>query len=171
LDEPLLEVIMLELIGSGVLGSVFGGLFRLLPEVIKFFDRKDERKHELAMFQLQTDLEKVKGSFKVEERYVDYGVAQLEAIEAAFKEQSSTASKSYKWVAALSALVRPMVTYVLFGMYVMFKLTMMYHGLDGGTEWLIVMKEVWTLEDFAMLNMILTFWFVGRAIEKYQHKA
>jgi len=26
----------------------------------------------------------------------------------------------------------------------------------------------WGADDFAMLNMVLTFWFVGRAIEKYQ---
>ena len=30
---------MLEFIGSGVIGSLFGGLFRLAPEVLKFFDK------------------------------------------------------------------------------------------------------------------------------------
>lgn len=47
---------MFEL-ASGLLGSLFGGLFRLAPEIIKFLDRKDERRHELSMFTLQTDLE------------------------------------------------------------------------------------------------------------------
>lgn len=44
---------MFEL-ASGLLGSLFGGLFRLAPEVFRFFDRKDERAHELKMFTLQT---------------------------------------------------------------------------------------------------------------------
>ena len=107
---------MIEILGGGLLGSIFGGLFRLAPEVLKWLDRKDERAHELNMFRLQTDLEKLRGEFRMEERYVEHSTAQLDAIQAAFKEQSATATASYPWVAALSALVRPGVTYVLFGL-------------------------------------------------------
>lgn len=159
---------MLEILGGGVIGSVFGGLFRLAPEVLKWLDRKDEREHELKMFTLQTDLEKMRGEFRMEERYVEHSTAQLDAIQAAFKEQSTTASASYPWVAAASALVRPMVTYVLFGLYVALKVTTMTYAISGGAPWLEVIRNNWTVDDFAMLNMILTFWFVGRAIEKYK---
>lgn len=159
---------MFEFIGSGILGSLFGGLFRLAPEVLKFFDKKNERDHELKMFTLQTDLEKIRGEFKVEERYVDHSVSQLEAIKEAFKEQSATAIASYKWVAALSALVRPMVTYVLFGVYVVYKLALLYIGHAAGVPWTDLAIRSWTAEDFGLLNMILTFWFVGRSIEKYE---
>lgn len=158
---------MLEFLGSGIIGSLFGGLFRLAPEVLKWLDKKDERKHELAMFTLQTDLEKMRGEFKMEERYVDHSIGQLEAIQEAFKEQSATASNSYKWVAALSALVRPGVTYMLFAMYIAAKIAGVWYILTSGAPWDKVMLSIWTVEDFAMLNMILTFWFVGRSIEKY----
>lgn len=158
---------MLELLSSGLLGSIFGGIFRIIPEITRLFDQKNQRSHELSMFKLQTDLEKLKGEYRLEERYVDHSVAQMDAISNAFKEQAASVKNSYKWVAAASGLVRPLVTYVLFGMYVMFKLTMMYNGLSDPTvEWSNVIKEVWTIDDFALLNMILTFWFVGRAIEK-----
>lgn len=159
---------MLEVFGGGILGSIFGGIFRLAPEVLKFLDKGNERKHELAMFTLQTDLEKLRGQFRMEERYVDHSVAQLEAIQEAFKEQSATAQASYKWVAALSALVRPGITYVLFGLYCAMKITALMYGIEHGASWVAVLRESWTTEDFGMLNMILTFWFVGRAIEKYQ---
>jgi len=159
---------MFEFLGSGILGSLLGGIFRLAPEVLKFFDKNNERRHELNMFQLQTDLEKQRGEFKVEERYVDHSVAQLNAIQEAFKEQSETASKSYMWVAALSALVRPMITYILFGLYVLVKCVTINYALQGGADWHTVLLASWTVEDFGMLNMILTFWFVGRSIEKYQ---
>lgn len=156
----------MEFLTSGLLGSIFGGLFRLAPELLKFFDRKDDRKHELSMFQLQTDLEKVKGEYKMEEKYVDYSIVQTKAIETALKGQSDEAGKSYKWVAALSALVRPMVTYVLFAMYVVFKIVTMTYAIQMGAPWTEVIIKNWTADDFAMLNMILTFWFVGRSIEK-----
>lgn len=159
---------MFELLGGGLLGSIFGGLFRLAPEVLKFFDKKNERQHELAMFTLQTDLEKMRGEFRVEERYVDHSVDQLDAIQEAFKEQSATASNSYKWVAAASALVRPSITYVLFSLYVLVKAIAISYAITQGAHWKDVLPTNWTTEDFGMLNMILTFWFVGRAIEKYQ---
>jgi hypothetical protein len=159
---------MFEFLGSGIIGSLLGGVFRLAPELLKFFDRNNDRKHELKMFTIQTDLEKQRGAFKLEERYVDHYIGQLEAIQQAFKEQSETASKSYMWVSALSALVRPMVTYTLFGLYVLLKCVTINYALAGGADWHTVLVSAWTVEDFGMLNMILTFWFVGRTIEKYQ---
>jgi hypothetical protein len=159
---------MLEWLTGGIFGSLLGGLFRLAPEILKYMDKGSERKHELAMFSLQTDLEKMRGQFTMEQKYVEHSTAQIDAIQQAFKEQSETAQASYPWVAALSALVRPMVTYVLFGMYVAFKITVMAYAINSGATWVDVVHNNWTAEDFGMLNMILTFWFVGRAIEKYQ---
>jgi len=159
---------MLDILSGGLFGSIFGGLFRLAPEVLKFFDKKNERAHELSMFTLQTDLEKMRGQFKMEEKYVDHGVAQLDAIQEAFKEQSKTASSSYKWVSAASALVRPGVTYILFGLYVATKVTAIVYALSQGAHWKDVLPAHWDQDDFGMLNMILTFWFVGRSIERYQ---
>lgn len=159
---------MLELFTSGILGSLFGGLFRLAPEVLKFFDKNNDRKHELSMFTLQTDLEKQRGNFSMEEKYIDHSTAQLSAIQEAFKSQGTSEAASYKWVAALGALVRPSITYFLFGLYVTVKIVGMLYALGHNEAWQSILVYIWSDEDFAMLNMILTFWFVGRAIEKYQ---
>jgi len=85
---------MLEFAASGILGSIFGGLFRLAPEVLKFWDRKDDRKHELAMYGLQIDLEKTKGEIRIDEKYVDYSIAQTQAIQTAFEGQAKEAAAS-----------------------------------------------------------------------------
>lgn len=159
---------MIEMVGGGLLGSIFGGLFRLAPEVLKWLDRKDERKHELSMFTLQTDLEKVRGSFRMEEKYVEHSTEQLEAIQEAFKEQRQTAKEAGWFVSAISALVRPGITWALFGMYAGVKAAGLSIALAAGAPWQDVVLKGWTADDFAMLNMVLTFWFVGRAIEKYQ---
>lgn len=157
-----------EIMGSGLLGSLLGGVFRLAPEMLKFFDRKNERQHELKMFEMQTDLEKVKGDYKLEEKYVDFSVTQMQAVQAAFKEQQETAKNSYPWVSAASALVRPIITYVLFGLYIAVKMTFIIYGLSSGNSWAAVLAANWTTDDFAMLNAILMFWFVGRSIERYK---
>lgn len=47
---------MLDILSGGLLGSIFGGIFRMAPEVLKFFDKKNERMHELNMFARQCEL-------------------------------------------------------------------------------------------------------------------
>lgn len=159
---------MFELLGGGLLGSIFGGLFRLAPEVLKFMDKKNERAHELQMFTLQTDLEKMRGQFKMEERYVDHSIAQIDAIKEAFKEQAETAKAAGWFVAAISGLVRPGITWVAFGMYLTVKIVGLMMAFDASADWREVILKSWDEDDFAMLNMMLTFWFIGRSIEKYQ---
>ena len=161
---------MFELAASGLLGSILGGIFRLAPEVLKFFTRKEDNKHELEMFRLQTDLEKIKGDYRVEEKYVDFSVAQMQAVQAANEADGKAAASSYKWVSALSVLVRPLITYALFGLYTAVKITFIAYAYSTGADWVDVMKQNWTVDDFALLNMILTYWFIGRSIEKHQSK-
>lgn len=159
---------MFDLLGGGLLGSIFGGLFRLAPEILKYLDKKNERQHELNMFQLQTDLEKVKGQFRVEEKYVDYSVQQLDTIKAAFEEQAQTAQEAGKMVAAVSALVRPGITWSLFFMYAAVKASTLVLAFQTQAPWHEVILKCWDEDDFALFMMVISFWFVGRSIEKYQ---
>jgi hypothetical protein len=161
---------MFEVLGGGLLGSIFGGLFRLAPEVLKWLDRKDERSHELKMFSLQTDLEKMRGEYKMEEKYVDFSKANIDAIGQAFKQQAEADKKAYKWVASISALVRPGITWLLFGLYTAVKIVTIMYAVNSGMPALTIMQEVWTADDFSMLMMILTFWFLGRSLEKRESK-
>jgi hypothetical protein len=159
---------MFDLLSGGLLGSIFGGLFRLAPEVLKFLDKKNERQHELNMFQLQTDLEKMRGTFKMEEKYVDYSVQQLDTIKSAFQEQAETAKAAGWFVAAISALVRPGITWCLFFMYAAVKAAALVMAFQTGAAWHEVIVKVWDQDDFALFMMCISFWFVGRSIEKYK---
>jgi hypothetical protein len=159
---------MFELLGGGLLGSIFGGLFRLAPEVLKFLDKKNERQHELSMFQLQTDLEKMRGEFKMEEKYVDYSIQQMDTIKEAFKEQAETAKAAGWFVAAISALVRPGITWALFFMYAAVKAAALVIAFQTGADWKEVVAKCWDEDDFGVFTMCITFWFVGRSVEKYQ---
>jgi hypothetical protein len=159
---------MFDLLSGGLLGSIFGGLFRLAPEILKFLDKKNERQHELSMFSLQTDLEKLRGEFRVEEKYVDYSIQQLDTIKSAFQEQAQTAKSAGPIIAAISALVRPGITWALFGMYAAVKAAALVIAFQTGAHWAEVVTQVWDEDDFGLFTMVISFWFVGRSIEKYQ---
>jgi hypothetical protein len=159
---------MFELLGGGLMGSIFGGLFRLAPEILKFMDKKNERQHELSMFQLQTDLEKLRGEFRMEEKYVDYSISQMDTIKEAFKEQAETAKASGWFVASISALVRPGITWCLFFMYATVKAAALVLAFQTGANWTEVVTQVWDEDDFGIFTMVLTFFFVSRPLEKYR---
>lgn len=50
-----------------LLGSLMGSVFRLAPEDLKWFDRKGERGHELAMQDKALEFEKLRGAQQMAE--------------------------------------------------------------------------------------------------------
>lgn len=149
-----------------LLGSLFGGIFRLAPEILKWLDRKDERAHELSMMSAEKDIAVAKGEIALREAEVHYGEVELDALKGAYAEQAATATAAGKFVAGLSALVRPVVTFWFVILYSLVKLANMSVAFAHGADWKMVLITCWTVDDMAILNFILTFWFVGRTIEK-----
>lgn len=151
---------------ESLLGGLFGGLFRLAPEVFKLLDAKDARKHELAMMNAEIELAKSKAAHEMRQTEAQMSVAELAAMTEAIKEQSATATSSYRWVSAISALVRPSITYWLVAIYSIVKGATFQIALEQGGDWKTVLIGLWGPDDMALLNLVITFWFVGRVFER-----
>jgi hypothetical protein len=41
-------------------------------------------------------------------------------------------------------------------------------AFDTGAHWAEVVSQVWDEDDFGLFTMCISFFFVGRSIEKYQ---
>lgn len=150
------------------LGGLFGGVLRLAPEVFKLFDRANERKHELAMVNAEMEFAKIKGEIAMRQTEAVMTRAELDAIGEAFKEQSETAKNAGWFVSAISALVRPTVTYAFVIAYFAVKLASYLLALEQGGDWREVITRLWTEDDVTIFFSILSFWFVSRTIEKRQ---
>jgi len=161
---------MIELLGGGVLGSLLGGLFRLAPEVLKYFDRRNERQHELAMFERQVDLEKVRGSIKLQEigaqhaMAVDAGV--LGALQAAVTQQTEMVKAAGGWVASLSASVRPIVTYWILFLWSFVHVWFAWNGWLAGASPAEVFKTMMTADFAALVSGTLNYWFLDRTLKQ-----
>ena len=151
---------------ESLLGGVFGGLLRLAPEMFKVFDRANERKHELAMLSAEMEFAKVRGEIAMRQTEATMTMAEMETMAEAFKEQSRTAQAAGKVVAAISALVRPTVTYMFLALYAAVKVAAFLIALEQGGNWKDVLITMWGADDLAVFNMILSFWFVGRVYER-----
>jgi hypothetical protein len=154
---------MLELIGA-----LTGGLFRLLPEVLKFLDAKSDRAHELARLDKQFEFQKLTGQQKIEEAVVDanakFDVSALQMMAETMKAQFQVTGNSV--IDFITMTLRPIVTYLFVLLYMASKVGMFVVVLQGGLDTWEAIVQLYTTEDRAILSGILTFWFLGRAFDK-----
>lgn len=161
---------MLELFSGGLLGGIFGGIFRLAPEVLKFFDKKNERQHELAMFEHQCDLEKIRGQQKLAEigaqrdAAIDVGV--MDAFNSAIQQQADMVKAAGGWAAKLSASVRPVVTYWVLFIWSFVHVWFATNAWMAGTPPADVFKLLMSPDFAALLSGTINYWFLDRTLKQ-----
>ena len=158
------------MLGGGLLGSIFGGLFRMAPEVLKWMDKKNEREHELNMFKFQCDLEAQRGAQKLSEigaqreAAIDTGV--MNAFQSAIEQQTEMVKAAGGWVASLSASVRPVVTYWILALWSFVHIWLSYNAWITGMPPLDVFKVMMSADFAALVSGTLNYWFLDRTLAK-----
>lgn len=161
---------MFEVLSGGLLGSIFGGVFRLAPEVLKWMDKKNEREHELNMFKFQCDLEAQRGQQKLaeigaqHEAAVDVGV--MDAFNNAIQQQAEMVKAAGGWVASLSASVRPVVTYWVLFVWSFIHVWFAWNAWLAGAPATEVFKTMMTPDFSALLSGTINYWFLDRTLSK-----
>jgi hypothetical protein len=161
---------MFELVGGGILGGLIGGIFRLVPEVLKYFDKKSEREHELAMFSRQCELEQLRGQQKlaeigaVRDAAVDVGV--MDAFGAAIKQQADMVVAAGGWAAKLSASVRPVVTYWIMALWSIIHVWFAWNSWAAGAAPREVFTTMMTADFSALLSGTVNYWFLDRTLKQ-----
>ena len=156
-----------------LIGGALGGLLRLAPEALKLLDRHNERKHELALGEQQFKLAQ---AAQQSQAYVadvslmqSQFVAALDAMKEGIKAQGQ--QTGIKWIDAVSATVRPAVTYWIFGLYSIAKAAQIKMAMGASIGLAEAVKASWSASDDAMLSAVLTFWFIGRVWEREQARS
>jgi hypothetical protein len=161
---------MFELLSGGIFGSLLGGVFRLVPEVLKWLDKKDERGHELKMFQSQCDLEKQRGAQKLAEigaqRDATLDIGAMTAFQSAIEQQTEMVKAAGGWAAALSASVRPVMTYYLLVLYGLVKFVVVASELSAGNTLVQTLPTLWSNDDMAIFAGVVNYYFIDRTLAK-----
>lgn len=151
-----------------LIGGLLGGTLRLVPEILKWVDRKSERQHELAMQDKALEFEKLKGSQRMGEINslgdALWDVGSVNAWRDAIRIQGE--KTGIAWVNALSTSVRPMITYGLMALYSAAKFAAFMGAIAAGVDWTTAVLHAWTEADQALWSGVLNFWFIGRVFDR-----
>lgn len=152
-----------------LLGTLFGGLFRMAPEILKWIDRKDERKHEALMFDKQLQMDELRSKSAIDQinakSTADIGLAEIQALVEATKAQAT--STGIKIVDAINSLMRPLITFWWVVVLYTAALASQFIVLldDGATASASILK-LWGPDEKAIVASIIAFWFVDRSLRK-----
>ena len=151
-----------------LLGGLLGGVFRLAPEVLKWFDRKSERGHELAMQDKALEFDRLRGAQKMAEigagADAAWNTGAIEALRDAVRTQGE--KTGVRWADALSISVRPVITYWFMALYCAAKTAAFVGAMTAGVGWSAAVLQAWTEADQALWAGVLNFWFLGRVFDR-----
>ena len=166
---------------STIVSFLMGGL----PKLLDFFQDRGDKKHELALAQLQTERELAmrKLGFEAQERVEAIHTEQIEIqtksaektaiisaqqaeIQAIYAHDVSLNEGTSQWVKNLRASVRPVITYGFFFLLVAIDVALVVHGFMYDISFENMAEHLWDSETQALFASIIAFHFGGRAFGK-----
>jgi hypothetical protein len=133
-----------------LIGALLGFISSAFPDLLKIWRDAADRKHELAILQMQMEQQRQGHTDRLEEINVQADIAESRALY-------KTYHTGIKWVDALNGTVRPIIAYSFFILYAVVKIMQ----FSADLPWLL-----WTAEDQAIFAGIISFYFGQRAMSK-----
>jgi len=146
-----------------LLGSVLGFGTSFLPQVLGFFQAKQEHKNKLEEMKLRGELQAQ--GVNLELQVLDKK-AEIAETEALYKY----ANPSSGFAAGLAASVRPVITYLFFALFMATKWVIMVKVMGEGGDWTEAVDLMFDPETEALFAAIISFWFGNRAVSKFMKK-
>ena len=145
-----------------LLGSLLGFGTSFLPEILNYFKRGQEQKHELQRMQMEMELMAKRSELKVQELDKE---AEIKETEGLYQHDSVDAGG---FINALRGSVRPIITYAFFSLFVAIKATALISLLSlPEIELNMALNMIWDDQTAGLFAAIMSFWFGNRAVGKY----
>lgn len=133
-----------------LLGSLLGFISSLIPDMLKQFQDRRDKSHEIEVMKLQMENARVGHKEKLESINISADIFESLNIY-------KTYNVGIAWVDALNGTVRPVIAYSFFFLYALVKLMQFNIGLN----W-----QLWMEEDQAIFAGVISFYFGSRAMSK-----
>lgn len=146
-------------------GTILGLLGSLAPEILKFFNNKEDHKHEREVLSLQMEASKLQHVGKMQEIEANADIQETLSIQSSAK-QVITGSRILDGIVSLyNGSVRPTITYGFFVLYAAVKWGVYVSYTQAGYDWTQAIQTIWGQEDFAVFSTVISFWFGSRFLK------
>lgn len=177
-----------------ILTALLGIFGSLLPELLKFFREKDERKHELDMLQLQSQIAEKQHEWRLQEIETQADIKEQAEIMKPQKSfgveilDKAVDTKMANWMILpvfwafsfadwITTMIRPTITLLLVAHYMFLKFAQALISkaqavkhpegvMDHISNISAKVGDTWTQFDSELLTLVISFWFGGRLAQK-----
>ena len=145
-----------------IIGSLLGFGTSFLPEVLNYFKRGQEQKYELQRMQMEMELMAKRSELNIAELDKE---AEIKETEGLYKHDNVDAGG---FINALRGMVRPIITYAFFCLFVAIKVTAFLSLMNHrGVRLNMALNPIWDDQTAGLFAAIMSFWFGNRAVSKY----
>ena len=168
-----------------ILSTLISFLMGGLPKLLDFFQDRNDKKHELALAQMQIEreLELRKAGFEAQERVEQIHTQQLELetkakasenlvnaqvseMNAIYKHDENLGEGTSQWIKDLRAGTRSFITMGFFFLLCFVDVGMFVYGYNHGVTFPDLAAKLWDSNTQALFASIVAFHFGGRAFGK-----
>ncbi len=166
-----------------IFSAILGFAAPFLPELLKYFNRKQDNAHELSMMSLQAQLAEKQHAWRMEEIITTADAAETVELHkpmSSFGVQLLDAAKGHSlsgWALYpafylfaildfISGFVRPGITYAAFGFYMSVKWAELTIAKAHNSALSAALLQVWSSEDRAIVILVLSYWFGHRSAKQ-----
>lgn len=166
-----------------ILSAVLGFAGPFLPELLKWFNRREDNRQELRLLEMRLKYAAAEHEWRMEELEAkadiaearllhaplpSYGVQLLDAMHGKAWSPWAMAPLLYLFALLdfLTGLVRPAITYGIVVFYLAYKwarFELMKFAAGDDLKWFQQIANLWDESDLAVLTLVLGFWFGARS--------
>jgi hypothetical protein len=168
-----------------LIGALGGGGLRLIPEIISAWSNRPSKTNAVELAHIDLDRTRAELDAKLEtaklgpenyEAEARAAVARAEAETKLLAMKAQAHLSGVQWVDALNLSVRPITTFLMLALYIIFKLIVIRDAViqaAGPSSATVTSLAVliWTEDDAAIFSGILSYWFADSAIARRKRQA
>jgi hypothetical protein len=141
-----------------LLALIAGFISSIIPEIVKYFKDANDKKNELAILEKQIQYNQTAASRSLEEINISRDIQEQASLYATYKTEIT-------WVDAVNGLVRPVLAYSFFIMYMVVKY-LQYAAISRTSHVIEYIEIIWSTDDQAIFAGIISFYYGQRTFQK-----
>jgi len=144
-----------------LLSPILGIIGSILPRFVTLFERRQELQHEIELIKIRKEAAKQSAENELVIKGIEADIADAKSVRSFDSDVDGG-----KFINALRASIRPVITYVFFFLFVAVKVAAAYTMIQNGDSIPEMLDAVWDSETMALFATIIAFWFGSRVLEK-----